>query len=204
MMKLWYSPTSPFVRKVVVTAHELGRMAEIEKFPVATSVLKSDPDLRKRSPLGKLPALELADGLVIFDSRVICAYLIETADGNAMRLDRPEARLKSMILEALADGIMDAAINARYEIALRPERFQFQDWIDGQVQKVVTGLDALDRDWTDSLAGPLHSGAVAVACALGYLDFRYQNLAWREGRETLASWFDSFNERPSMRATMPE
>jgi glutathione S-transferase len=203
MMKLWHSGASPFVRKTMVTAHEFGRLPEIEIFPVATTVLKSDPDLRKRNPLGKVPALELADGQVIFDSRVICAYLIETADGAAKRQDLPGDRLKSMVLEALGDGIMDAAVNARYEKALRPERYQFQEWIDGQLLKVDTGLDALERDWTGVLNGPLNGGTIAAACALAYLDFRYENLAWRDGRRKLAGWFDTFNDRPSMRETVP-
>jgi glutathione S-transferase len=200
-MKLWHSPTSPFVRKVLVTAHELGRIDEIDKIDVATTIIDSDAELRKRNPLGKMPALELGDGRVLFDSRVICAYLVETADSDAMRPGSPQARFASMTLEALADGIMDAAVIARYEVGLRPERFRWQDWIDGQLLKVTTGLDALERDWTGHLNGPLDSGTIAVACALAYVDFRYQNLAWRNGRGKLARWFDGFSDRQSMRAT---
>lgn len=200
-MKIWYSPASPFVRKVMVTAFESGQALEI--FKVNTNVVASDRELRARNPLGKVPALELDDGRILFDSRVICAYLVSGSPDSSLSPDSPDNRFAALVLEALADGIMDAAVATRYEQALRPEQFRWQGWVDGQMLKVTTGLDSLESDWVDRLGGNLSIGVIAVGCALGYLDFRFGDLDWRTARPRLAEWFAEFSGREAMANTTP-
>jgi glutathione S-transferase len=199
-MKLWYSPPSPFVRKVMVTALFAGK--QLEKIDVSTTVINSDEGLRKHNPLGKIPALELDDGRVLFDSRVICAYLISDLVDHPLN-PTGDARFEAMVLEALADGIKDAAVNVRYELSLRPEEYRWQSWIDAQLLKVDTALDALEAQWVDRLGGDPTVGKIAVGCALGYLDFRYPDRDWRETRPRLASWFADFANTEEMRNTAP-
>ena len=108
-----------------------------------------------------------------------------------------------LTLEALADGIMDAAVLITYEKRVRPEDQRHAGWLDGQRARVARGLDALEEEWMSHLHGPLNAGQVAVGCALGYLDFRHPDITWREGHTQLAAWFERFAERPSMVETSP-
>ena len=200
-MKLYYSPASPFVRKVLVCAIERGLDTRIERLP--TKVLPSEPnrDYGKANPLMKVPALETDDGQVLFDSVVICEYLDSL--GNAPRLFPPEgaARWRALRLHALADGILEAAVLTRYETFARPQELRWKAWIDGQLLKVDQALDVLEKSAGDF--GALDIGTVAVGCALGYLDFRYGDRKWREGRPRLARWFDSTSRRASFENTVP-
>lgn len=201
-MKLWYSPTSPFVRKVIAAAHELGLTDRIEIIEAATSPVNRHAGLAALNPVGKIPAMQLDDGQVIYDSRVICAYLDSLKPGLV-----PEAgprRFRSMTLEALGDAIMDAAVLTRYETAMRPEDLRWKGWIEGQMTKVWAGIDSLETDWLDFLDGPLTMGHLAAAAALGYLDFRYADSRWRDGRPGLAKWYDAFAKRPSMVKSEPK
>lgn len=200
-MKLWYSPASPFVRKVRTVAHEAGR--ELELVRVNTNVIESDSELRSRNPLGKIPALELDDGRVLFDSRVACAYLVSNLSGSPLNPADERLRFDALVLEALADGILDAAVNIRYETALRPEAYRWSDWIDGQMLKVDTALDTVEKKWISSLNGDVTVGVIAAACMLGYLDFRYPDLGWDTNRPELAKWFADFRQRDSFRKTDP-
>ena len=157
------------------------------------------------NPSGKIPALVLDDGTVLFDSRVICAYLDTLHDGEKLAPDAGQgvAGFRAMALEALGDGIMDAAVLTRYELALRPADKQWADWRDGQMKKVNSALDDLEARWMSLLDGPLSIGAISVGCALGYLDFRFEDMGWRDSRPALAAWYASFADRPSMQATKP-
>jgi glutathione S-transferase len=153
-----------------------------------------------RNPLGKIPALERAEGMAIYDSRVICRYLDNLAGAGMY----PAARLyETLTLEATADGILEAALLMVYENRVRPEAFRFQDWVEGQWAKINRALDAIEQDWTGHLAGPLDMAHVAVGCALGYLDFRLTARDWRQGRPKLAAWEAGFARRPSMQETRP-
>lgn len=201
-MRLFHSPTTPFGRKVVVLLKETGQEAAVTVVPVAGTPLQPGSLPVGHNPLGKIPALELDDGTVLYDSRVICRYLDARAGG---RLYPPEPRLwRTLTLEATADGMLDAAILMAYEIRIRPEDKRFPDWIEAQWSKVARALDAVERDWTDHLAGPVDMGQVALGCALGYLDFRHAARDWRQGRPRLAAWEKVFAARPSMVATAPE
>ncbi len=199
-MKLVYSPASPYVRKVLVCLHETGQADDIEMVQVKTSPVATADDVAAANPLGKIPALVRDDGPAIYDSRVITRFLDARAGAGLY----PEARIwETLTLEATADGIMDAAVGMIYEVRLRPEDKVFDGWLDAQWAKVSRALDALDRRWMSHLSGPLDMGQIAVACALGYLDFRHGARDWRKGHDGLANWYAGFAERPAMVATQP-
>lgn len=204
-MRLFHSPTSPYVRKVMVVLHETGQLGDVEL--VTGSGTPVDPGAAPldANPLGKVPALERPDGPALYDSRVICRYLDARAKGGAGAGLYPEgARLwDTLTMEATGDGILDAALLMVYEARIRPEALRFAPWVEGQWSKVDRALDALESRWIDELAGPLDAGQISVACALGYLDFRHDARGWRTGRPRLAAWFEGFAARPSMQATVP-
>ena len=200
-MKLAYSPTSPYVRKVMVLLHETGQLNDVTLGTITTTPLAPDGALLPNNPLGKVPALERADGPALYDSRVICAYLDDRAGA---RLYGSGARhWEILTLEATADGILDAALAMTYESRLRPEDKRMAEWVDGQWDKIARACAALEGRWMSHLAGPLHMGQIAVACALGYVDFRHGARGWRKGNDALAAWFAEFDSRPSMQATQP-
>lgn len=200
-MKLHYSSASPYVRKVNVCAEELGLASRIEIVP--TKVLPSEPnrDYGKVAPLMKVPSLELDNGDVLFDSIVICEYL-DSLGGSKLFPAAGEARWKALRLHALADGILDASILARYENFLRPAELRWAAWTDGQLAKVDQGLDFLERS-AGELQG-VNIGTISVGCALGYLDFRYADRNWRGAHPRLAAWFEEISKRDSFKKTVPK
>lgn len=201
-MKLYFAPLSPFVRKVRVAALELGIADRIELVTVSSTPVAMNADLAKVNPLGKLPALVADDGDLLFDSAVIVEYLDALAGGGKLIPASGQARWAVKRLEALADGLADAAILMRYEQALRPADKQWPEWIAGQKQKVIQSLDALEgQSWL--FDDTFDAGKIAVACALAYIDLRFGDLGWRTGRETLARWYEKATARPSMAATKP-
>lgn len=201
MLKLFHSPASPFVRKVLVAARERGLADRIELVPTGVTPVKRDEAIATHNPLGKIPTLVLEDGTAVFDSRVIVEYLDGLPGGPRLIPEGGAARLRTLTLQALADGLCDAAVALRYETAVRPEALRWPEWSASQTTKVVASLDALERDWLAHLASTLDIGAIATACALGYLDYRFASLGWREGRPGLAAWYQGFAARPSMQAT---
>ncbi|MEM7440578.1 MAG: glutathione S-transferase family protein [Pseudomonadota bacterium] len=198
-MKLHWAPASPFARKCLVCLTECGLEAEIVQrggTPMATENMPVP-----QNPLGKIPALERDDGPALFDSRVITQYINAKANGRLY----PSSRLWEVLtLEALADGIMDAAILMTYEGRVRPEAIQFPDWVEAQWAKVERALAALERQWMSHLSGPLDMGQISVGCALAYLDFRHGARDWRATFPSLSEWETGFAERPSMAETMPK
>ncbi|HEX4301332.1 MAG TPA: glutathione S-transferase [Rhizomicrobium sp.] len=198
-MKLYGNAASPFARKCRVIVHELAMQVEI--VPVAAA--RDDETLRRLNPLKKIPILILDDGSALFDSPVICEYLNEQGGGKffpGMSIWRgTSGRWKALGLQALADGIMDAAVACRYETT-QPEGRSNPDHVARYRATIAAGIDALERvtfNETPTI------GEIACACALGYLDFRYADLAWRDTRPKLAAWFEKFSEYPSMQATQP-
>ncbi|MBF9059439.1 glutathione S-transferase [Rhodobacterales bacterium HKCCSP123] len=194
------SGASPFVRKVRAMIAEAG-ITDVPYEVVQTSPLGGEDRINTANPLGKIPALVRDNGPTVYDSRVITRFLDAQYDAGLY----PEARLWEVLtLEATADGIMEAAIAIVYESRFRPAEIHFQPWLEGQWAKVSRALDAIEAQWMSHLAGPVDMGQVAVGCALGYLDLRHGDKAWREGRPALAAWFEGFSTRPSMQATRPE
>ncbi|MEZ5752571.1 MAG: glutathione S-transferase family protein [Paracoccaceae bacterium] len=203
-MKLHYSPTSPYARKVLVLLHETGQTDSVElAFATGTPI---DPQSMPvaANPLGKLPALERPEGCALYDSRVITRYLASLAPATAPALYPDSPRVWEILtLEATADGILDAALLMRYEVVTRPEDKRSAEWVEGQWAKIARSLDTLEARWMGHLEGPLCMGQIAVGCALGYLDFRFADRPWRTGRPALAGWEARFVQRASMQATLP-
>ena len=202
-MKLHTSPTSPYGRKVKVVAHETGLIDELSLHNVQTSAVAPDLGLVADNPLGKIPCLVLADGRGLYDSRVICEYLDRRHHGPRLIPNDGVARWDALRLQALGDGILDAALLARYETALRPEERRWSAWIDGQLDKVDRALDRLETVEAPAFGATVDIGAITIGCALGYLDFRFAERDWRSRRPALAEWYAQFAVRPSMRATRP-
>lgn len=200
-MKLYYSPTSPYVRKVMVVLHETEQLNDVELIPASGTPLDPADPLIGKNPLTKVPALEREKGPTLFDSRVVCAYL--DARGSGGLHPEGEARWDTMTLEALGDGILDAALLMTYEGRLRPDGMQWDSWIDAQWSKIARACAALNERWMAHMAGPLDMGQIAVACALGYVDFRHGARGWRTGNDALAAWFEEFESRDSMAKTRP-
>lgn len=200
MITLLGSPASPFVRKVQALIHETGQ-TDVTLQEVSTTPLATAPEVAAANPVGKIPALIRDDGPTIYDSRVICRFLDARAGAGLY----PEAHIwDTLTLEATADGIMEAAVLMVYEARFRPEEIRYQPWLDAQWAKVIRALGALDARWMSHLHGPLDMGQIAVACALGYLDFRHPDKDWRAGLDALAAWEARFAARESMRATLPK
>jgi glutathione S-transferase len=200
-MRLYYSATSPFVRKCLVGAQELGLRGQIELVPAAPHPVDRDRALIVHNPLGKVPTLIADDGAVLYDSRVICDYLNSLGDG---RLVPAQATQRWTVYrdQALADGIMEAAVLVRYETFARPESLRWKGWIDGQMDKVNCSIKELERR-AGSFGERVDLGTIAIGCALGYLDFRFASLSWRSACPQLAAWFARFGERESMLGTRP-
>lgn len=200
MMELYHNPASPFVRKVMVTLIETGHRDAVRLNSVTVTPIAPDAGQAAQNPLGKIPTLVRDDGPAIFDSRVICRYLDDRAGGGLY----PRGRVWEVLtLEALADGIMEAAVLMVYEHRVRPEDRRHPDWVEAQWLKITRTLDALGARWISHLSGKLHMGQIAVACALDYLDFRHGDRDWRSGRPELAAWSERFGRRTSMQDTMP-
>ena len=200
-MKLFYSPTSPYVRKVMVVLHETGQLPDVELAPASGTPLDPDAALMGHNPLSKVPALERAEGPTLYDSRVICRFLDDRA--KAGLYPQGAAQWDTLTLEATADGILDAALLMVYENRLRPEPLRFSPFVEGQWAKVARACSALNSRWIAHLSRPLDAGQIAVGCALGYLDFRHDARNWRAGNDALAAWYADFAARPSMTATVP-
>lgn len=200
-MKIFYSPASPFVRKCMVVAHELGIADRIEKLPSAAGPVKRDASILPKNPLGQVPTFLCDDGQVLFDSRVICEYLNAMQAGALFPVEGAErwARLTEL---ALADGMTAAALLARYESMLRPEALRWNEWTEGQLAKVRTGVEWLETA-SPSFGERVDIGTIAFGCALGYMDFRFPSVDWRAQAPKTAKWFDAFNRRGSMQATLP-
>ncbi len=197
-MQLFFSPTSPYVRKCMVSAHELGLVGRIELIPGNAHPVQRDQTIIARNPLGKVPTLITDDGHVLFDSRVICEYLDDLAGGTLFPR-AGAARWDALTLQSLADGVLDAALLARYETAVRPEAQRWNDWLASQLDKVATSLAALEAD-AARLEGRIDIGVLSLGCALGYLDLRFADLNWRARYPKLARWEGVLAQRPSMQA----
>jgi glutathione S-transferase len=196
MLVLRYSPASPYARKVRIAADLVGLTDRIELRETNTG----DPasDIRQVNPLGKIPALTLEDGETLYDSRVIVDYIDHVSGGRLVPAG--EARFPVLRHQALADGILDAALLQVYEGRYRPAEHRVQSWMDMQSGKVSRALDHCEATLSGS-GEPIHIGHVAQACALGYLDLRFGG-EWRRSYPKLVAWLDDFAARvPAFAAT---
>lgn len=199
-MKLYYSATSPYVRKVNVFAIEAGLDEKIEK--IVTNPWVMDARLLADNPLSKVPTLIIDDGTVLYDSRVICEYLDSVNSGQKLIPAAGMERWKALRLQALGDGILDAAV-LRFLERKRPEAQQSSDWDADQqaaIQRALVCLENNIDDWKKDLT----IGQITVGCALGYLDFRFASENWRKNQPLLAKWHSAIAERTSMQKTQPQ
>lgn len=197
MLVLRSSPASPFGRKVKIAAAELGLADRIQIVPADTNDA-ADP-LRSQNPLGKIPTLVLEDGTTLFDSRVIVEYLDHLAGGGRI-VPAGEARFTQLRLQALADGLSDAALLQVYENRYRPEEGRNAGWLSHQAGKVERALAALEAA-PPAFPDRPRIGEIALACALGYLDLRFAG-GWRERHPALVAWLDAFAAKvPSFETT---
>ncbi len=201
-MKLHYSPTSPYVRKVVVVAKETGLIDQITLDKVAASPIAPVDALNADNPLGKVPCLVTDDGQPIFDSRLICEFLDCQHDGPKLIPTDGSERWRVQRVHAMCDGILDAAILCLYENRLRPEEMMFQPWVDAQMGKMTRALAALAGEM-DGAGDKLDMATIAAGVTLGYLDFRYGDLNWRSDHPALNDFYASVSQRPAMQETVP-
>jgi glutathione S-transferase len=201
-MRLYSSTTSPFVRKVRVVLHELGLAERCEIQQLVTAPHEPNPELGKANPLNKIPALELDDGTMLYDSTVICEYL-DSVHGRGQLLPASGApRWQVLRTQALADGIVDAGILVRGETEWRPQELRWPQWLAGQRLKMTQGLSALEAT-IDRQPAELDLGGIAIACMLGWLEFRALEPTLRQTYPLLSAWNDTLQKRPSLAATKP-
>jgi glutathione S-transferase len=199
-MKLLWSSRSPFVRKVVVVAHELGIAERIELQRVNVTASATNAEVMHFNPLNKIPTLLLDDGSIMIDSPVIAEYLDETYGKGELFARDAARRWQVRRLHALGDGIMNYNV-ARLGEKARAEKASGA-FAAAFLAKTKATLDVLEQE-TEQLE-PLSIGNIAIAVALAHLDFRFADDAWRDHRPKLSAWHARFAERPSMQATMPE
>ena len=202
-MTLYTNSASPFARKVVVLLHETGQLNRVALKNTTLSPISPDAGLNRDNPAGKIPALCLADGSVLHDSRVILDYLDQQHVGNPLIPRDGSARWRRLTLASLADALLDAALMIRYETALRPAEKHWDLWLDNQREKIERTLADLEQTAVPELSSAFDIAAIGAACALGYLDFRLPDLGWRSRYPRLAHWFAEVSERESMQATRP-
>jgi glutathione S-transferase len=198
-MELRFALLSPYARKVRVVAHEVGVADRIRMTEV--NVREEPESIVAFNPLGKIPALVLDDGSVLYDSPVICEYLDSEFGGGRLLAASGDKRWRTLTRAALVDGALDAAILARNE-RLRPAEKQSQEWIDWQLGKMLRALDTLEKE-AASFGDGLDLGLVAVGCAVGYLPVRVPEAKDPARWPRLAQWYTKIVQRPSFAKTVP-
>jgi len=201
-MQLFNSPASPYGRKVMVLLHETDQLNDVEIKLAMGSPLHLEKMPLGINPLGKIPALALDDGPALFDSRVICRFLDDRAGGKLYPA-APDL-YKTLTLESMADGIIDAAVLIIYEMRLRSKDQYMEQWVDAQWGKISRALDAIEDHWIGYLNGEFNMGLIATGCALSFLDARLGDREWRTSRPQLANWEKAFSQRKSMVNTLPK
>jgi glutathione S-transferase len=200
-MKLHWSLASPFVRKVMVVAHEAGIADRLKLIETTVSMGEANPVVQRANPLSKIPTLILEDGTSLYDSRAICEYLDSLHDRPKLFPPAPQ-RWDALRRHCLGDGLMDTLILWRQE-RLKPPARQTPEWLATFARKIEVTLAQLDVE-ADGLAHrPFDIGHIALGCALGYMDFRFADVDWRASAAHLAGWHATFEARPSAIATQP-
>jgi len=201
-MKLHWSPRSPFVRKVMIVAHETGLIERLEKVRSVTSMLEPNVPLMQANPWSKIPTLISDEGLALFDSDVICEYLDSLHAGQKLHPVEPAQRWQALRWRAFGSEMLDALILWRNERE-RPADRQLPAVLDAFDCKVTAGLAMLESEVRQLRLAPFSIGHIAIGCALGYADLRFDQIRWRDGHPELASWHAEFMRRPSAVQTEP-
>jgi glutathione S-transferase len=196
-VKIYGIVTSPFVRMCLVTAHECGIAGKLQHIPERPSITEANTTLTSLSALGKVPILETDHHHTIYDSRVIIEYLAHIAGNKTLIPDEGVKRFRILTLQALGQGLSDAAVAYRYEVAERPSELKWAKWLSRATLRMNAAMDDLDRNWNSDLAD-VTAGSIAAAVALSYIEFRIPELNWRNGRAKLAAFHEKFSKRESM------
>jgi len=196
-MKLYWSSRSPFVRKVMVFAHECGLADRITCERTLVTMTRPNTGLLPVNPTGKIPTLVLDDGSVLYDSTLICEYLDSLHGGRRLFPEAGPARWTALRRHALGNNLLDNLVPWRNE-TLRPQPQQSPETLAAFELKARNSVAALEREADELAADPVGIGHIAIACALGYMDFRFAGLGWRAGHGRIARWYDAFAQRPSM------
>jgi len=199
-VKLYWSRMSPFVRKVMIVAHETGLADALELEETMVAMSAANPALMAHNPLSQIPLLLLDNGDALHDSRVICEYLDSLHDGIRLFPTGGAIRWNALQRQALGDGMLDVLVVWRQE-QLKPGERRTPEWLETFAIKITATLDRLETRAEAFAALPFDIGHAAIGCALGYIDFRFPHLGWRETRPALACWHASFERRPSAVAT---
>jgi glutathione S-transferase len=197
-MKLHWSPRSPFVRKVMIAAHELGLADRLDCIRTVAATTKPHETLMKDNPLSKLPTLVLADGTVIYDSPVICEYFDSLHDGPKLFPATMPERLTVLRWQALGDGMLDFLLLWRNELT-RPA--QSEPHLNSYRIKRGKTLESLEAEAGKLESTPYSIGHIAVGVALSYFDFRFEGDPWRQHHPKLAAWHKTIAARPSFKLT---
>lgn len=197
-LKLLYQTHSPYARKALVFAHEVGVAARIEVVHHETSPTQRNESVFAENPLGKVPVLAREGMSSIFDSDVICAYFDTLHDGRRLIPPEGEARWQALRMQAVAQGLAEAGIAIRWETVRRPEIMRYPALRDGNIDKLTASYDWLEREL--DIRSSLHVGHIALATALSWIEFRGLP-PFRRARPRLAAWFNAFEARSSMQAT---
>ena len=200
-MLLHWSPRSPYVRKVLIVAHEAGLAGRIETVRTVVAAAEPNTELMKQNPQSRLPTLVLSDGTVLYDSPVICEYLDSLHDGAKLFPPPPE-RWTALRRQALGDGMLDTLVPWRGELA-RPAQQQSEKYIAAYRLKTAASIDTLEDEAAALGAARFSIGHIAIGVALGYLDFRFADMDWRAGHPRIAAWYETFRARPSVAANQP-
>ncbi|CAH1649808.1 glutathione S-transferase [Chelatococcus asaccharovorans] len=198
-MTLFWSSRSPFVRKVMIVAHEVNVADRIEAIRVAVHPANPNAQVMASHPLGKIPTLVLEDGTAVFDSQVICQYLDERF-GNGRLIPSTAEKWAVRTRHAMIDALLETALVWRLEAA-RPEDHRQPNVMTASRLRIQSGLKALEADRSFGVSADFTLDQVAAVAALAYLDFRLGEVAWREHAPRLSEWFDSASRRPSVVAT---
>lgn len=201
-MKLHWSPRSPFVRKVMVFAHETGLAPKIERVRSVVAMTKPNAALMRDNPLSKIPTLVTDDGTILYDSDVICEYLDTLHEGPKFFPPAGPARWQALRWRALGTGLLDALVLWRNERD-KPEARQTPELLAAFQAKLAAVLTHLDGEAAALTATPMNIGHVAIGSALGYLDYRFADANWRNGHAPIAAWFEPVSKRPSFVLTTP-
>jgi glutathione S-transferase len=199
-MKVFGDIISPFVRMVMVTAHEVGLWDKVKRETISVPPDKVNQDLAQHGPLGKIPVLVTDHGHPLYDSRVIIEYLCHISGNRTLIPDDGVKRFRVLTIQALGQGIADAAVAYRYETATRPKDLVWAAFAGRQKARALMGVDDAMKTWLRDLE-QVTAGSIAMAVALSYIDFRLPDWKWRDGRSTLAAWHAGFEKRASMQAT---
>jgi glutathione S-transferase len=201
-MKLTFSPSSPFARKVRIAAIELGLIDRIEFVPTAVAPGTPNDEYSKIHPLKKLPALILDNGEVIVDSYVIVEYLDELAGGGKLIPASGPARWKVKSDHSLSQGMLDSMLLCRYENMVRPEGLRWKAWSDDHWNRAWKGMARFEQQ-TEMLSRPFDISQIALTCVLGYADFRFADCGWRKAYPKLDAFHQRMLERPSVKISVP-